>query len=413
MPTFDNARTLGGVIDGVLALGLPVLVVDDGATDDTAGVLAGFGDRIGVVRHAANRGKAAALRSGFVWAVDHHFTHAVTIDTDGQHDAADVPTLLTLVADHPAAIVLGVRDTTIAGYPALNRLGRWAANLLVRFEGGPRVADSQCGLRVYPLASVSQLQVRSGRYGFETEVLTRAAWAGVPTMQTPVRCVYDLAGGRITHFRKVVDTLGQVGLHARLLTLALLRWINPAAAWRAARQNPQERRRFAAAVAAGVFIGNLPLWGLHTVISVACAKRLRLQPLAVIGGSHVTTPPFGPVLVAAAIAIGHWVLHGKLAVPRDFNPAQHGFFKTLFRFALEWTIGGVICGATLGVMAYAIVYLLLRPSKPPSKRPSKQLCDTAERQAVRATASDAVHARGTHESRSAAPAPSASGRASI
>src|SRR5690349_15943341 len=110
-PTYNNARTLAGVLDRVVALGLPVIVVNDGATDGTAEVLGRWvgtqGGRGRVVTHDVNRGKAAALRTGFRAAAEAGYTHAATIDTDGQLDPEQIPALVKLAAENPAALVLG------------------------------------------------------------------------------------------------------------------------------------------------------------------------------------------------------------------------------------------------------------------------------------------------------------------
>src|SRR5438132_1578934 len=83
-----------------------------------------------------------------------------------------------------------------------------------------------------------------------------------------------------------------------------------ARAWRAVRDDPAQRSRFAAGLAVGVFIANLPLYGAQTLLSLYAARRLRLNPLTVVVGSHFSTPPIGPLLVAAAIALGHLLTHG-------------------------------------------------------------------------------------------------------
>src|SRR5258706_2683139 len=90
-PTYNNAGTLGEILGGLFALDLPVIIVNDGSTDDTAQILAQWNERrqasqVVILTHARNRGKAAALRTGFAAAADSGFTHAVTIDTDSQHD---------------------------------------------------------------------------------------------------------------------------------------------------------------------------------------------------------------------------------------------------------------------------------------------------------------------------------------
>ena len=120
-----------------------------------------------------------ALLSGFAAAQAAGHTHALTIDTDGQLDPAQIPSLLEIAGREPDAFVIGTRDAGSADYPSRSRLGRRVSNLLVRLESGLKVSDSQCGFRVYPLKMMHEIDCRAGRYGFETEVLTRAAWVTV------------------------------------------------------------------------------------------------------------------------------------------------------------------------------------------------------------------------------------------
>ena len=90
------------------------------------------------------------------------------------------------------------------------------------------------------------------------------------------------------------------------------RWLNPMPAIRQLREDDVGRVNAAAGLAVGAFIANLPAYGLQTVLSLYAARRLHLHPLSVVIGSHLSTPPVGPVLVAAAVTIGHLVLHAEL-----------------------------------------------------------------------------------------------------
>jgi glycosyltransferase involved in cell wall biosynthesis len=110
IPSFNNAGTLREVLEQVSKLELPMLVVNDGSTDATAEILAKFNGRLQVITHERNRGKAAALRTGFMAANEGGITHVVTFDSDGQLDVADVPRLVDAARHAPHALVLGVRD---------------------------------------------------------------------------------------------------------------------------------------------------------------------------------------------------------------------------------------------------------------------------------------------------------------
>jgi uncharacterized protein (DUF2062 family) len=371
-PTYDNARTVAAIVTRVTELGLHVFVVNDGSTDDTAAVLTELAQnpRVTVLTHEVNRGKAAALLAGFAAAEAAGHTHALTIDTDGQLDPEQIPSLLAIARDEPEAFVIGTRDVTAADYPGRSRLGRRVSNLLVRLESGLKVSDSQCGFRVYPLRMMRDVTCRAGRYGFETEILTRAVWADYHVREVPVSCSYLPHGQRVSHFRPWIDSFRAVGMHARLTSLALLDWISPARAWRQLRQEETGAQEMASGLAVGVFIANLPLYGVQTLLSLFAARKLRLHPLSVVAGSNLSTPPIGPVLIALAIGVGHFLLHGKwLEMPR-WESTWSGWANLFGRLMLEWSLGAVVVGAILAFATFVLSHALLRYLAVPTSSPA-------------------------------------------
>ena len=392
-PTYNNRNTLEDIMARVRAQGLPLIVVNDGSTDDTAVVLASprwaNAPGVTVLTHPRNRGKAAALRTAFDAAAAAGFTHAATIDTDGQLEPEQLPYVLSLAQSQPHALVIGKRDENSEGYPARNRLGRRLSNLFVWMESGVRVSDSQCGLRIYPLDFVRSCPCRSGRYGFETEVITRAGWEGRPIVETPVRCRYFPKGKAVSHFRPWLDSLRAIGMHARLMAQALwpfrrrrhhpqghrggdgasgptwrrlAHWVSPIGAWRQLRADEAGRTTAAAGLAVGAFIANLPAYGFQTVLSLYVARRLHLHPLAVVAGSHLSTPPVGPFLVAAAVGVGHVLLHGQLPGVSAYRLAiaQHGVWSVLGSFLVEWALGAMIVGLFCACVTFAVASKVFR-----------------------------------------------------
>ena len=225
-PTYNNVATLGDILSRIAVLSLPVIVVNDGSTDATANLLAHWDIQprsapFTVLTHPSNRGKAAALNTGFAAAIRAGFTHALTLDTDGQHDPEEIPLLLDAARRAPAALIVGRRDESAAGYPAASRIGRRVSNLLVRIESSLRVEDSQCGFRVYPLGLIQTIKCRVGHYGFETEIITRAGWAGCEIRQVPVTCRYLSPAHRVSHFRPWLDSFRALFMHSFLLARAL------------------------------------------------------------------------------------------------------------------------------------------------------------------------------------------------
>lgn len=389
-PTYNNVGTLGDILARVGALGLPVIVVDDGCTDGTGRLLANMSDgsRVTVVTHRRNRGKAAALHSGFAAAADAGFTHAVTIDTDGQLDPEEIPALLAVARERPEALVVGRRDDSADGYPTRSRVGRKISNLLVRLESGVRVDDSQCGFRVYPLGLIRAVRCRVGHYGFETEIITRAGWARCPVEQAPVTCRYMPLERRVSHFRPWLDTFRGIRMHLFLLARAMTplprhprwpavahpqnaeshwrrfcNWLSPARAWRQLRQSRVGRTEIAAGLAVGVFIANLPAYGFQSILSLYAARRLHLHPLSVLIGSHVSTPPVGLLMIGAAIALGHLLLHGSFPAWGDIARSQSGwwaFVATIKQFLLEWSLGALLMGLVMSALTFVLSIRLMK-----------------------------------------------------
>ncbi len=139
-----------------------------------------------------------------------------------------------------------------------------------------------------------------------------------------------------------------------------LDWVSPLRAWREVRDHHVGRQRFAAGFAVGVFIANLPVYGVQTALSLVTARWLRLHPLSVVAGSHVSTPPVGPLLVMAAIATGHWLRRGQMPQLSSYDPTVAGYGHLMGSVLIEWTLGGVTIGLGLAAVTYFVVSLTLR-----------------------------------------------------
>jgi glycosyltransferase involved in cell wall biosynthesis len=178
----------------------PVFVVDDGSDEPLA---APKGCQM--IRLERNRGKGAALTAGFRSAAEAGFTHAITMDADGQHSVEDLPGFLAAAQAQPEAMVVGVRDFYAAACPPGRRWSNWLSSLGFRVETGLRLGDSQCGFRCYPLALTQRLKTRAGHFAFESEFMARAAWVGTAFVALPVKCSYTAGQLRQSHFHPVWD----------------------------------------------------------------------------------------------------------------------------------------------------------------------------------------------------------------
>jgi glycosyltransferase involved in cell wall biosynthesis len=205
IPALDCEATLGDVVRAARAHVAQVLVVDDGSRDGTAQVAAAAGAE--VLRHAANRGKGAALRTGLRALRERGATHAITLDGDGQHLPDDIPVLLRAAAEAPSALVLGARQHPAGSLAKVRAFGNRFANRWVEIACGASLEDTQSGFRVYPLRETLALGCRADRFAFETEVIIRAVRAGIAIRSVPVRVWNPPPGERVSHFRGVRDTV--------------------------------------------------------------------------------------------------------------------------------------------------------------------------------------------------------------
>lgn len=216
VPAYQAAATIQDVVRDALRRVECVLVLDDGSTDETAERARSVGAE--VVRHEVNRGKGAALVSGMRRLKDLGFTHALSMDADRQHLGSEIPKLVAAAREDPRALVVGARTTAGKPVAAMNLLANRVANLAVRMAAGIAVDDTQSGFRVYPIAATLALPTSGPRFEYESGILVRAARAGIPLRWVPVDVYYPPIAERLSHYRKVLDTLRIVREMLPLLT---------------------------------------------------------------------------------------------------------------------------------------------------------------------------------------------------
>jgi glycosyltransferase involved in cell wall biosynthesis len=223
IPSFNSGPVLVTTVRRILPLRIPVTVVIDGSTDGSAEALrsAGFeNDPVTVLTIERNRGKGAAVLQGMQWMMERGFTHAVVFDSDGQHEVADLPRMIELSQVHPDAMILGVphfgKDA-----PAERVHGRKLGNLWARINSGfADIGDSLFGFRVYPIQQAVRIltSIRTARrFEFDTEIVVRMAWEGIPAVNIRTRVYYpSREEGGVSHFNYWRDNLLLIRAHLRL-----------------------------------------------------------------------------------------------------------------------------------------------------------------------------------------------------
>jgi hypothetical protein len=243
IPSYDTGPKVYETVRDARAQWNPVWVVVDGSTDGTADGLRRMADadpglRVWVLPH--NQGKGAAVLHGLLEAQAAGFTHALTMDADGQHPAALIPAFMQASQARPDAMILG-RPVFDASAPLLRVRGRRVSNWWTNLETlGAGVADSLYGFRVYPIAALARAMARQPwmrRFDFDTEAVVRLAWRGVKpiNVDAPVKYLSADEGG-VSHFRYGRDNVLLTWMHLRLMLEFALRL--PLLAWRRLTKRP-------------------------------------------------------------------------------------------------------------------------------------------------------------------------------
>lgn len=243
IPSYNPGAKVYETVHAARQQWAPVWVVVDGSTDGTAEGLrrmAQADPNLHVIVLPENSGKGAAVLAGIVAARAAGYTHALTMDSDGQHPADLIPRFMQVSADHPDAMVLG-QPIFDASAPLLRVRGRRISNGWTNLETlGAGIADSLYGFRVYPiddLIAVMHRQPWMRRFDFDTEAVVRLAWRGVApiNLPAPVKYLRPDEGG-VSHFRYGRDNALLTWMHTRLVIEFLLRL--PLLLWKRLRGAP-------------------------------------------------------------------------------------------------------------------------------------------------------------------------------
>jgi glycosyltransferase involved in cell wall biosynthesis len=230
IPSYNPGPTVFETVRAARERWAPVWIVVDGSTDGTGAELvsrARADPGLRVLVRQRNGGKGAAVLDGLEEAQRQGFTHALVMDSDGQHPAGRIPAFMEASAARPEAMVLG-EPLFDASAPAIRvkgrRISNWWANCETLWAG---IHDSLCGFRVYPIAPlVREMHASIGmrRFDFDVEAAVRLAWRGVPAvnLSAPIR-YFSAAEGGVSHFNYWRDNALLTSMHTRLFFGFLVR----------------------------------------------------------------------------------------------------------------------------------------------------------------------------------------------
>ena len=230
IPCYNPGERVVNLVRAVRQQWSPVWVVVDGSTDESTRLLlelAAQDPGLKVLVQPTNGGKGSAVLCGITKALSLGYTHALTMDADGQHPTELVAHFMARSIAEPRALILG-KPVFDASAPALRVNGRKISNAWANLETlGVGIGDSLYGFRVYPMRELQAVMQRSRwmrRFDFDPEVAVRLCWQGLKpvNIDAPVK-YFDAAQGGVSHFKYLRDNVLLTWMHARLLVGFLVR----------------------------------------------------------------------------------------------------------------------------------------------------------------------------------------------
>jgi glycosyltransferase involved in cell wall biosynthesis len=204
IPALDAERSLGDIVRGTRNKVELAVVIDDGSHDRTSAVARACGAM--VLRHATNRGKGGALKTGFAYALENGFDGVVTLDADGQHLPDEIPKLLRARRETRADLIIGGRAHHFDGMTPRRRMANRFSAWAIAKASGTGVTDSQSGFRFYSAELLRNVKLRTDGFALESEVIVRAGRRGYQIVTVPIELGF-VAGEATSHYRPVHDTV--------------------------------------------------------------------------------------------------------------------------------------------------------------------------------------------------------------
>lgn len=372
IPTYNNGKTLAKVIEDVRFYSQNIIVVNDGSTDKTASILSEKAEKyITIITHPVNKGKGKALKHGLCQAKEAGYRYAITIDSDSQHFASDIPEFIKAIEQTPDALLVGARNLNSDNMPGKNTFANKFSNFWFTLETGLKLTDTQSGYRLYPLYRMNlQKFYYTAKYEFELEVLVFAAWQDTTVRNIPVHVYYPPQEERVSHFRPFQD-FTRISILNTVLVLITFLWIKPRdffrkLSWRNCKRffsdhlihSKESNIKITAAIMLGIFMGITPIWGYQMLVTLLLAHLLKLNKVIAIVATNISLPPLIPFLLYGSYITGCKVLDRPIDL--HYNNISFENVKSVIE---QYLIGSIIFATVCSLLAGFIAISLLSACK--------------------------------------------------
>jgi len=365
IPTYNNENTIKQIVDDVKAYSDDVIVINDGSTDKTSAILSECSG-IQYISYEKNKGKGYALLTGLKYATEHGFDYAITLDSDGQHYADDIPIFIEKIEQKNDSLLIGARNLRADNMPGKNTFANKFSNFWFKIETGQTLQDTQSGFRLYPLQQIKDINLLTRKYEFEVEIIVRAAWKGVNVENVPIKVYYPPKEERVSHFRPLRD-FTRISILNTILVIYALLFYYP---WKCVKfvtkdnikrvikeqviNNRDSNMKVSLAVGWGIFCGIIPIWGYQMIFAAISAHILKLNKVIALMFSNISIPPMIPFILYGSIKIGYIIYPSEVKISFD-----NITFERVYTSLLQYILGSLILAVMSGLVISFLSYLFL------------------------------------------------------
>ena len=362
IPSYNNERTVKKVIEDVLEYTDDLILVNDGSTDSTSSILSSISN-IQILSFEKNRGKGIALREGFKYAAAKGYDYAITLDSDGQHYAKDIPVMIDRLEKEKNILVIGARNMDQESVPGKSSFGNKQSSFWYWVITGIKLPDTQSGFRLYPIGQYRGMKFYTGKFEFEIEIMVRSAWKGIHITSEPVSVYYG--SDRVSHFRPGPDVFRITMLNTLFVFISFL-YIRPRnfilnlgkkKFWEEVKKSivgsSETNLLKSLSVAFGIFIGIIPIWGFQLAVGIPIALLLRLNVAIVIASANISFPPMNIIIMYLSYRFGaYFVSNPSYDLALNFNLTRQDFLAFLYQFLIGGTLLSILCAMVMFLITY-------------------------------------------------------------
>ena len=346
----------------------PVGLIIEGRSENTRADAEDLPAEIVCIERSSGRGRGVKAAARHARRMG--MTHIVTLDADRLPPPDQMVMFAAAAAADSDAVIVGRR---IRNFEAIRVRDRSCAsgrlkNFFFRLQTGLRLTEVASRLRCYPLVVLEQLKLHANNEAFDTEVLTKAAWAGVAIKEVDIRLSEPAATQKTPLRRSLRNALGVLAMNVHLTMRSItplphrkivssgdrpgqaISVFRPLRSIRALLTENVTPVQLAAAGAMGVFLGALPLIALHTVVILFVSSYFRLNKVAALTASQLCMPPVVPAL---CIEVGYFMRYGAFLTEISVETLGYQALERLW----EWLLGSLVAGPVLAVLVGGLVFV--------------------------------------------------------